>query len=170
VRGVILPHMDTIDVGAKWTASALLLQMFAHVALVWGALLTGGVMGRLCTLFFLGGGMAIALFANHMGGVLGLIILWYGALLGPIAVPMLLEMLPVFARRGAFSAIAAWVAGMAAFAGIRWFAPSSLEGHSGSLMLSVGGPVRGSMVAYVLGEFLRPSHQPNADAFLRVMR
>ena len=126
--------------------------------------------GRLCTLFFLGGSMAIALFANHMGGVLGLIILWYGALLGPIAVPMLLGMLPVFARCGAFSAIAAWVTGMVAFAGIRWFAPSSLEGHSGSLMLSVGGPVAVSMVAYVLGGIVRPSHQPSADALLSVMR
>ena len=35
--------LKIFDVGAKWTASALLLQMFAHVALVWGVLLTGGV-------------------------------------------------------------------------------------------------------------------------------
>ena len=32
--------------------------------------------------------MLIALQADKFGGVLGLIILWFGALVGPIAIPM----------------------------------------------------------------------------------
>ncbi|HEY9138049.1 MAG TPA: Na+:solute symporter, partial [Terriglobus sp.] len=35
--------LKIFDVGAKWTASALLLQMFAHIDLLWGVLLIGGV-------------------------------------------------------------------------------------------------------------------------------
>ena len=94
--------------------------------------------------------MAIALFANHMGGVLGLIILWYGALLGPIAVPMLLGMLPMFARCGAFSAIASWVAGMVAFARFVGLRHRVWEGQRKPDV--VGGRAgRGVDVAYVLG-------------------
>ena len=126
--------------------------------------------GRVCTLCFLGGSMLIALFANHMGGVLGLILLWYGALVGPIAVPMLLGMLPAFARCGAFSAVTSWLSGVVAFAAIRWLAPSSVYGNSGSLMLAVGGPVVVSLFVYVASGLLRPAHNPRADALLTVMR
>src|SRR5260370_11491520 len=35
--------LKIFDVGAKWTAAAILLQVFADVPLVWGVLLTGGV-------------------------------------------------------------------------------------------------------------------------------
>lgn len=126
--------------------------------------------GRLCTLFFLGGSMCIALLANRMGGVLGLILLWYGALVGPVAVPMLLGMLPVFRRCGAVSANAAWLSGLVTFAAVHWFAPSSLEGHSGSLMLSVGAPVAVALLMYVLFGFVRPNHNPHADALLSMLR
>jgi hypothetical protein len=37
--------------------------------------------GRICTLLFLSRSMCIALTADHFGGVMGLVILWYGALL-----------------------------------------------------------------------------------------
>ncbi len=125
--------------------------------------------GRLCTLFFLSGSMGIALFANQMGGVLGLILLWYGALVGPIAVPMLLGMLPIFRCCGAVSANAAWLSGIVAFATIHWFAPSSMEGHSGSLMLSIGGPVVVALIAYVSFGFIRPSHNPRAEVLLSML-
>ena len=35
--------LKIFDVGAKWTAAAILLQVFAHVQIVWGVLLTGTV-------------------------------------------------------------------------------------------------------------------------------
>lgn len=126
--------------------------------------------GRICTFCFLGGSMLIALLANHMGGVLGLILLWFGALVGPVAVPMMLGMLPVFARCGAFSAIASWLSGIATFAALRLLAPSSVNGRSGSLMLSIGGPVVVSLFVYVVSGLLRPSHNPRAAALLRELR
>ena len=47
---------------------------------------------------FIGLSMVIALTADSFGGVLGLIIAWFGALVGPVAIPMLLGMLPLFKR------------------------------------------------------------------------
>ncbi len=39
--------LKVLDVGAKWTAAGILLEVFAHVPLGWGVLLTGSV-----TLFY----------------------------------------------------------------------------------------------------------------------
>lgn len=126
--------------------------------------------GRICTFCFLVGSMIIALLANHMGGVLGLILLWFGALVGPVAVPMMLGMLPMFKRCGAFSAISSWLAGIVTFAALRVFAPSSVNGHSGSLMLSIGGPVVVSLVVYIVSGLIRPNHNPRAAALLSELR
>jgi SSS family solute:Na+ symporter len=125
---------------------------------------------RLCTLTFLAGSMVIALFANRMGGVLGLILLWYGALVGPIAVPMLLGMLPLFRRCDAWSAIGSWVAGVATFAATKAFAPSTMDGDSGSLVFSVGGPVLVAFVAYVGIGLVRPAHNPRAEMLMAAIR
>ena len=125
--------------------------------------------GRFCTFCFLVGSMAIALFANHMGGVLGLILLWFGALVGPIAVPMMLGMLPLFRRCGAFSAVTSWLSGIVTFTLLHFLAPSSMETKTGSLMLSIGGPVIVSLVVYVLTGLIRPDHNPAAAALLLEM-
>lgn len=126
--------------------------------------------GRICTFGFLAGSMIIALLANHMGGVLGLILLWYGALVGPVAVPMMLGMLPVFKRCGAFSAISSWLSGVAMFAALRLFVPSSVNGRSGSLMLSIGGPVVVSLIVYIVSGLIRPNDNPRAAALLLELR
>ena len=61
--------------------------------------------GRISTFLFIGLSMVIALTADSFGGVLGLIITWFGALVGPIAIPMLLGMLPAFKRCGPSAAL-----------------------------------------------------------------
>jgi len=43
-------------------------------------------------------------------------VLWFGALVGPAAAPMILGLLPAFRRSGAAAAIGSWVAGMAVYA------------------------------------------------------
>lgn len=58
------------------------------------------LLGRITTFCFLALSMVLAVFASHFGGVLGIVILWYGALLGPIAIPMLLGLLLPFRRSG----------------------------------------------------------------------
>ncbi|SFS12767.1 solute:Na+ symporter, SSS family [Granulicella pectinivorans] len=118
---------------------------------------------RLCTFSFLAGSMVIALFANHMGGVLGLILLWYGALVGPIAVPMLLGMLPLFRRSGAAAAMASWIAGIVTFAVTKRFSGGV------SLAFTVGGPVCLSFFTYVVVGLLRPARSPRARELFTAM-
>lgn len=126
--------------------------------------------GRLCTVGFLGGSIVIAIEARHMGGILGIILLWYGALIGPVAVPMLLGMLPWFICCGAASAVAAWLAGIAAFAILHWSMPAGLGEHTGSLMVSVAGPVLVSLTVYSVTGVFWPADNPRARALLTKLR
>lgn len=63
----------------------------------------------------------IATQAEQFGGVLGLIIDWFGALVGPMAVPMLLGLLPMFKKCDSKAAIGAIVLGLATFIFIKAF-------------------------------------------------
>src|SRR5690606_1740616 len=51
----------------------------------------------------------------RFGGVLGLIITWFGALVGPIAVPMLFGVLPAFRSCGPKAAITSIASGLITF-------------------------------------------------------
>jgi SSS family solute:Na+ symporter len=70
---------------------------------------------RVVTVLFMAASMVLAAEADKFGGVLGLIITWFGALIGPISIPMLLGMLPAFRRSGSTAAIVSWAAGLGAF-------------------------------------------------------
>ncbi|MFI9553105.1 sodium:solute symporter family protein [Nonomuraea endophytica] len=112
--------------------------------------------GRVATFLFIALSMGIALTADSFGGVLGLIILWFGALVGPIAIPMLLGMLPAFRRCGPFAAIASWATGLVVFALVKYVVvvPRWME---------VGGPVLCSLAVFVLIGLLLPWRSQEAD-------
>ncbi|MFI6900773.1 sodium:solute symporter family protein [Nonomuraea sp. NPDC050394] len=112
--------------------------------------------GRVATFLFIALSMGIALTADSFGGVLGLIILWFGALVGPIAIPMLLGMLPAFRRCGPFAAIASWATGLVVFALVKYVVvvPRWVE---------VGGPVLCSLAVFVLVGLLLPWRGQEAD-------
>jgi len=57
----------------------------------------------------------MALNASYFGGVLGLIITWFAALVGTTAVPMLLGLLPIFRKAGSVIAILSIFAGIFIF-------------------------------------------------------
>jgi hypothetical protein len=57
----------------------------------------------------------VALQYEYFGGILGLIISWFGALVGPIAVPMLFGIIPAFKSCGPISAISSIFAGLLTF-------------------------------------------------------
>ncbi|SHJ96290.1 sodium:solute symporter family protein [Pseudozobellia thermophila] len=80
---------------------------------------------------------------EYFGGVLGLIVTWFGALLGPIAVPLLFGLIPVFRSCGPVAAIASVLAGLVAFT-ITKVLPMD------SMALEVGLPVIVSMLVYSL--------------------
>lgn len=79
---------------------------------------------------------------KYFGGVLGLIISWFGALLGPIAVPLLFGLLPMFRNCGPRAAISSILLGIATFVMTK-FIPT------GTLALDVSLPVIVSTLVYV---------------------
>src|SRR5690606_19846629 len=83
--------------------------------------------GRVSVFTFIALSMVIALTADNFGGVLGLIITWFGGLVGPIAIPMLLGMLPAFKRCGPGAAIGSWAVGLAVFVLTNFVLKSSLQ-------------------------------------------
>jgi SSS family solute:Na+ symporter len=124
---------------------------------------------RFVTLLFLAGSMGIALLSNRMGGVLGLILLWYGALVGPIAVPMLLGMLPQFRRCGALAAMISWVVGIVTFAVLRVTLNVSADADSRNFAISVGAPVVMSLFSYVAVGLFKPSQNIKAQELLNAI-
>ncbi len=97
---------------------------------------------------------------EHFGGVLGLIVTWFGALVGPVAVPMLFGMLPAFARCGPVTAIVSIAGGFIAFVITRVF-------PAGSLALTVAMPVVVTTIIYTGGALLfRKSNIPHSVSSL----
>lgn len=57
----------------------------------------------------------IAVFARELGGVLALLVTWFGALVGPVSIAMLLGLLPWFRYSGPTAANVALIGGVLAF-------------------------------------------------------
>jgi len=59
--------------------------------------------------------LIVAIYADNFGGVLGLIISWFGALVGPVAIPMILGLLPMFRHCDSKAAIISILGGLMGF-------------------------------------------------------
>lgn len=70
---------------------------------------------RITTFVFTLATIVVALNYERFGGVLGLIVNWFGALLGPTALPLLSGLLPTFKSCGPKTAITSIVAGIITF-------------------------------------------------------
>jgi Na+/proline symporter len=70
---------------------------------------------RITTFSFTLATLAVALNYERFGGVLGLIVNWFGALLGPTSMPLLLGLLPIFKSCGPGAAISSIISGVLAF-------------------------------------------------------
>ena len=97
---------------------------------------------RLTTFLFTFATMVIALNYEHFGGVLGLIINWFAALLGPTSMPLIFGLLPVFKSCGPKAAIASIVAGLVTFI-------IAKDSHLNSLALEVGLPTIVSAIVFI---------------------
>jgi len=124
--------------------------------------------GRLATFLFIGLSMTLALNASSFGGVLGLLILWFGALVGPIAIPMLLGMLRPFRRSGPSAALSSWVVGLLVFATIKYVIPTQIAdlGTATAQTVSVVSPILASILVYCVVGWLRPWHNEASDALV----
>jgi SSS family solute:Na+ symporter len=70
---------------------------------------------RITTLIFTFLTLIVGIEAERFGGILGLIISWFAALIGPVSVPMLFGLLPAFRHAGSGTAIASILGGFVAF-------------------------------------------------------
>jgi len=70
---------------------------------------------RLVTFTFMVLTAVVALFNSYFGGIIGLILGWFSALLGPVSVSMILGLLPWFRRCGVWAANGAVAAGVVMF-------------------------------------------------------
>jgi len=72
-------------------------------------------LARLTTLLFTFLTLIVGIEAERFGGILGLIISWFAALIGPVSVPMILGLLPVYRHADSRAAIGSILAGFVAF-------------------------------------------------------
>ena len=98
---------------------------------------------RITTFVFTSLTIVIAFQYEYFGGVLGLIVTWFGALLGPIAVPLLFGLIPIFKTCGPRAAISSVLAGLVAFTITKL---TSMD----SMALEVGLPVMVSMLVFCI--------------------
>ncbi len=70
---------------------------------------------RIATSIFTGITVVIAIFSDYFGGVTGLILSWFAALLGPTAIPLLLGLFPAFKYSDSTAAIVSVLAGLGVF-------------------------------------------------------
>lgn len=96
---------------------------------------------RITTFVFTMLTILVAFQYERFGGVLGLIISWFGALVGPIAIPLLFGVIPAFRSCGTAAAISSILAGLLTF-----IITKNVEL---SLALEVGLPVIVSAIVYV---------------------
>jgi len=100
------------------------------------------VTARTTTFIFTLATLAIALNYERFGGVLGLIVNWFAALLGPTAMPLLFGLLPVFKTCGPGAAISSIAAGLITFV-------ITKDMKLNSLALEVGLPTMVSAIVFV---------------------
>ncbi|MER7397120.1 sodium:solute symporter family protein [Streptomyces sp. NPDC000151] len=122
----------------------------------------GLVAARLSTLAFLGLSMAIATQVDSpaFAGIISVVIKWVAGLVGPISIPFLLGMLPVFRRSGPVAALVSWAAGLFAF----WLTNYGVTGLS--LQIQIVSPVAVSLVLFMLIGLVKPEDTPERDAVL----
>ena len=118
------------------------------------------LIARVTTLAFISFTIIIAIQSSEFGGVFGLIVSWFAALIGPISIPMILGLLPTFKRSGSLAAIISIIGGLLMFI--------YLKLHGGaSLGIEVGGPVFVSFILYVgFGLFSKKKVRPEVEKML----
>lgn len=97
---------------------------------------------RATTFLFTLATIGIALNYERFGGVLGLIVNWFAALLGPTAMPLIFGLLPMFKSCGSKAAISSIIAGLVTFI-------ISKQININSLALEVGLPTIVAAIVFI---------------------
>jgi len=118
---------------------------------------------RITTFIFILTTIIIALYSSSFGGVVGLVIVWFSALIGPIAVPMILGLLPVFRKSNSLVAILSIAGGLVTFI-------LSKSVWEVSYAWELSGPVVVSLLIYIiLPLFIRKEPPERVDQLLSAL-
>lgn len=115
------------------------------------------LIARVTTFTFMVLTWIIAINSAAFGGILSLLVLWFGAMVGPISIAMLLGLLPAFKRSGATAANSALVMGLVAFGYVKYALAQS------SMAMTIGVPVVMSAVIYIGVGLLNYGKEPRPE-------
>jgi Na+/proline symporter len=100
------------------------------------------MLARITTFSFALLTIIIAINAESFGGVFGLIVTWFAPLVGPISIPMILGLLPLFKHSESKSSIISMIAGVLVFIAIKAFFETSLA-------VEISSPIIVTLILYI---------------------
>jgi Na+/proline symporter len=115
---------------------------------------------RVTTVVFVTISMTLAIFSDPDGFILTVVVSIVAATMGPIAIPLMLGLLPWFKRNGPLAAIVSWAGGIAVWAYLFWGVGGA------SQAVTVGYPLLTSLILYVLIGLVRPERTATRDALV----
>lgn len=139
---------------------------FSRQAREWTARI-GLVAARITTLAFLGLSMAVATQVNSptFKDIITVVIKWVAGLMGPIAIPFMLGLLPRFRRSGPTAALTSWALGLFAFYLLNYPINDAISGGV-NLEYQISLPLAVSLVLYIVIGWIKPEDTPERDALL----
>ncbi|MEC3994690.1 sodium:solute symporter family protein [Actinacidiphila sp. DG2A-62] len=138
----------------------------SRTAREWGSRI-GLIAARATTLLFLGLSMAIATQVDSPAfkDIITIVIKWVAGLVGPIAIPFLLGLMPRFRRSGPTAALVSWALGLVAFYLVNYPVNDAVSGGVG-LEYQISVPVAISLVLYIAIGWIKPEDTPERDALI----
>jgi uncharacterized sodium:solute symporter family permease YidK len=111
--------------------------------------------------------MAIATQVNSpfFGDIITVVIKWVAGLMGPIAIPLMLGLLPWFRKSGPTAALLSWGVGLVTFWLVNYPIHWAVEGGV-PLQYQVSVPLVVSLVLYVVVGWIKPEDTPERDEVL----
>jgi Na+/proline symporter len=120
------------------------------------------ILARVTTFIFTALTLIIAVQADSFGGILGLIITWFAALLGPVSIPMLLGLIPAFRHADSKTAIISIISGFALFVITKYFITTGYE-------VQLAAPVVVTFIIYIFMNWINKKKEvtPEIDGMLK---
>jgi Na+/proline symporter len=125
----------------------------------------GLIAARWTTLAFLALSMSVATQVNSatFKDIITVVIKWVAGLMGPIAIPFMLGLLPWWRKSGPTAALVSWAVGLFGF----WLTNYGIDGLSTQVQITT--PVATSLVLYTVIGWIKPEDTPERDALLAIV-
>lgn len=118
------------------------------------------LIARITTFTFLLATIFIAFRSSSFGGIIGLVVSWFSALLGPIAIPMILGLLPVFRKCDSRAALLSIGGGLLVFLVTKFYLTPTLA-------VEIAAPTATSLIIFaVFGFISRNKVSPKVENLL----